>query len=162
MQTNKGDVYGLVGALMRVFHLIRRGQGRGLQEMKLDPTAMRILEFLAINGPSQPKTITQEMDLLPSSITRHLQALESAGYVTIINDPVDKRARLASITEHGWKECQRLTEIGVAMFSALIADWSPEEVQIFTTLLSRMADRLSGSRLSQRELHAFLDHAQEQ
>lgn len=161
MQTNKETVQGLVGALMRVVHLLGRNQGRGLREMKLDPTAIRILEFLAVNGPAQPKIITQEMNLLPSSITRHLQGLESVGYVTITNDPIDRRARLASITERGQEECQRLNQIGITMFSAVIADWSPEEVQVFTTLLERLADRISGPRLSQQELHAFLDQAQE-
>ncbi|WP_220191849.1 MarR family winged helix-turn-helix transcriptional regulator [Ktedonospora formicarum] len=146
---------------MRVVHLLGRNQGRGLREMKLDPTAIRILEFLATNGPTQLKTLTQEMSLLPSSITRHLQGLESAGYATVINDPVDRRARLASITERGQEECQRLNQIGITMFSAVIADWNPEEVQVFTTLLKRLADHISGPRLSQQELHAYLDHTQE-
>lgn len=162
MEANNNAVQNLASSLFRVMHLFRRGQGRGFREMNLDPSAVRILEFLAIVGAANPKIISQELDLLPSSITRHLQDLEGKGYVIVTSDPSDRRARRASLTEQGQAELQRLTRIGISMFSELLSDWQPEEIQQFTAFLDRLANRMSGPRLSAQELQRYLNQSQEQ
>lgn len=161
MQTNKNDIQRLVGALMYVVRLLQRGQKRGLSKMGLDPSAIQVLEYLAVSGPARPQSMAQDLDMLASSITRHVQNLEHAGYVTLASDPVDRRSRLVSLTEQGQAEIARLTQMGLAMFTALVSDWQPEEIQLFATLLERMASRMAGPHLSQQELQAFSEQAQE-
>ncbi|QBD75866.1 MarR family transcriptional regulator [Ktedonosporobacter rubrisoli] len=161
MQTNKDDIQELVGTLMQVVHLIQRNQGRGLRELGLDPTTVRVLEFLAVNGSVHPQKIAHELSLLPSSVTRCVQSLEEAGYVAVTGDPNDRRARLVSMTERGQEEIQRLTHIGIAMFAALVADWQPEEVKTLSSLLARLGGRMSAPRLSRHQLHRMFEDAQE-
>ena len=150
-----------MGALMDVIRVLQRGQKRGLSARGLDPSAIRVLEYLAANGPVHPQSMARDLDMLASSITRHVQNLEHTGHVTLASDPVDRRARLVSLTEQGQAEIARLTQMGLAMFTALVSDWLPEEIQLFATLLERMASRLAGPHLSQQELQAFYEQTQE-
>jgi DNA-binding MarR family transcriptional regulator len=146
METNKSTVQDLAQAIMLVVQAIGRTQKRGLKRLGYDLTAVAILDMIVRREPIHPITIAAELDLLPSSVTRHLQALARAGHVAVVADPADGRSSLIETTELGRQELRRLQAISLEAFAELIRDWQEQDIQTLTTLLTRFAAGLPSRR----------------
>ncbi len=78
--------------------------------------------------------------MAPSSVTRHVQALEDAGQVTVEADPADARTCLIEVTEAGTKELEHLEAAGLTVFAEVVAEWSEDDLRTLTSLLTRLTD----------------------
>jgi len=78
--------------------------------------------------------------MAPSSVTRHVQALEDAGHVTVEVDPFDARTCLVEATDDGVEELRRLEQLGLAAFEEVVADWDAGDLVTLTRLLRRLTD----------------------
>lgn len=67
-----------------------------------------------------------------------MQALGDAGYLVVKTDPADRRASVIEATEAGREQARQFTEAGIAVFQAVIAEWSADDVVTLTGLLNRM------------------------
>lgn len=85
------------------------------------------------------------------SVTRRIQALQGDGKVTIQPDPDDGRSYRVSLSERGKVELDELTDKGSKLFATWVADWSPEELRMFSGLARRLT---AGSRPRHREERA--------
>jgi DNA-binding MarR family transcriptional regulator len=150
METNTSAIQALAKAVMLVVQAIGRTQKRGLKRLGYDLTAVSILDMIVQREPIHPTTIAAELDLLPSSVTRQVQALARAGYVAVVADPADRRSSLIETTELGRQELRRLQAISLDAFAELIRDWEEQDIQTLTTLLMRFAARLPGRRPMER------------
>jgi DNA-binding MarR family transcriptional regulator len=105
-----------------------------------DAPRVGVLQVVAAHGPVRPGAIGEQLDMAPSSVTRHVQALEDAGHVAVRADPSDARTCLIEVTEAGTTELGALETAGLAVFADVVADWSVEDLRTLTRLLQRLTD----------------------
>lgn len=135
MEANKAQVADLARTVGRFGEALRRGQERAF-----DPVRVGVLAFVVERERARPGEIAEELDVLPSSVTRHVQALVEAGYLVVETDPADRRASIVEATDAGRDQARQFAEAGIAVFQAVIADWSAEDVVTLTGLLDRMIE----------------------
>ncbi len=90
------------------------------------------------------------MDLAPSAVTRHLQALHEAAQVDMVIDSDDRRTALVSVTAAGREELQLIEETGARAVADVVASWSKDDLVTLARLLRRLhtdwSDRGQGAR----------------
>lgn len=119
-----------------VFELVTEA-GRGMRR-SFDLPRVQVLGVIATEGPVRPAQIGARLNMPPSTVTRHVQALEDAGHVAIQADPQDQRTCLIEITDAGRAESDALTKTGNAVVSQVIAEWSTDDLRTLTDLLRRL------------------------
>jgi DNA-binding MarR family transcriptional regulator len=112
----------------------QRGMARAF-----DAPRVGVLRVVA-DGPLRPSEIGERLDMAPSSVTRHMQALEDAGHVAVEVDPADARTCLIQATDDGIEELDRLEQLGLAAFEQVVAEWDAEDLATLTRLLRRLTD----------------------
>jgi DNA-binding MarR family transcriptional regulator len=133
MQASTEQVAALSAAALRFGDALRRGQARAF-----DPVRVGVLRVAAERGPVRPGDVAEELDVLPSSVTRHVQVLVEAGHLEVTADPSDRRASLIEATEGGRAELRQFLDVGHEVFGAVVDDWTPADVVTLTTLLDRL------------------------
>lgn len=121
-----------------VFTLVTEAQQA--MSRAFDVPRVGVLRAVALGGPLRPSAITEQLDMAPSTVTRHVQTLEDAGHVTVRPDPGDARTCLIEMTEAGRTELGHLDEIGQAVFGEVVADWSVRDMQTLARLVRRLTD----------------------
>jgi DNA-binding MarR family transcriptional regulator len=130
----------------RTIRLVARATTRLVTEAQqgmaksFDTPRVGVLQVVAGQGPVRPGAIGERLDMAPSSVTRHVQALEDAGHVLVEADPSDARTCLISVTEAGQAELDHLEQIGLAVFADVVADWSAEDLTTLARLMGRLTD----------------------
>lgn len=118
--------------------------GRGLER-----PAYVLLSRIAVDGPFRLSALAVDVSLDLSTVSRQVAALEGAGLARRAPDPTDRRASLVEITELGREVFAENRDRWLAIWRELLADWSPEERQIFAALFTRLnqslAERLPGT-----------------
>src|SRR5262245_43048456 len=112
----------------------QRGMARAF-----DAPRVGVLRVVA-DGPSRPSEIGEALDMAPSSVTRHVQALEDAGHVRVEADPFDARTCLVQATDDGVEELRKLEQLGLAAFEQVVAEWDLEDVATLTRLVRRLTE----------------------
>lgn len=138
------DVQNMVTALYTVKSGLDHAQRHSPKAGQLS-----VLQVIASKPGISPKAIAEELNLHPSSITRQVQVLEDAGYVTVVVNPEDRRSCHITLTDAGRDEVQRLTRIGLERFALFVADWEAEEVQTLARLLWKF--RVSATEVGNQE-----------
>jgi len=134
MQVNRDDVGALALAVMRLTDMMS-----SFRTQAIDRTALGVLRVAAARRGARPTEIAEELDIHPSSVTRHAQVLERAGRLSIKPDPSDGRASLLEATPAGIAELWQLYEWGVDAFCRVTGDWATEEVRALTAGINRLA-----------------------
>lgn len=91
-------------------------------------------------GISQEE-LARRMNLNKSSVARQLAALESAGYVRREADPADRRSLLVYPTEKALAVQERIGQTMRSWRQYLTQDFTPEEQEALSRLLTRVAER---------------------
>lgn len=76
-----------------------------------------------------------------SNVARQLAQLEAAGFVTRAYSASDKRIQLVYPTEKAQALCPQISEIHHHWREYLTEGFSEEEIELFSSLLDRIADR---------------------
>lgn len=97
-----------------------------------------VLTFVAEHDVTRPGDIADSLELTPSSVTRHLQALTDAGQVDMQVDQNDRRTALVTITETGREELRLIEGAADAVFSGVVSTWSPTDIAKLTELADRL------------------------
>jgi DNA-binding MarR family transcriptional regulator len=136
-------------ACLRFVDAARQGM-----DQVFDATRVGVLRLAAERGPIRPSDIALELDVGPSTVTRQVQALHAAEQVSVAADPKDGRAFLVEATAAGRKQLKEFDEIGLQVFSAVVEQWSDEELRQLTTLLDKMIQTWASRGEDQRrEVH---------
>jgi DNA-binding MarR family transcriptional regulator len=122
-----------------------------------DVPRVGVLRTVALSGPLRPSAVSEQLDMAPSSVTRHIQALEDAGDLTVRVDPTDARTCLIEVTKAGRTELARLEELGQAVFEEVVADWSVRDLQMLARLMRRLTTDWAQRGPSARRRHAHSD-----
>ena len=150
METNRDDIGKLISGLATAAEHVKQG----IQANPLNPVDVRLLALAEERGRVRPSEVAKQLDISPPSVTRHVQALESAGQLTIVADSKDGRSYLIEITEDGRDFLRRFRNDLIDMFRNLLKDWPPEEVATLATLLARlngaMAEAVAARNKNQR------------
>lgn len=110
-------------ALSRISRLHRIAAGKLLHRTGLYPGQEFLMMHLWNEGAVRQAELIKAMDLDPSTVTKMLQRLDQAGYVTRTSDPLDRRAvlvestrescALASQVKDAWSELEDHTLAGL-------------------------------------------------
>jgi DNA-binding MarR family transcriptional regulator len=79
-----------------------------------------------------------------SHVTRQVQQLQKAGYVTRVPDPDDRRAQRIQLTPFGKEAYDRIREASWRGMQMALAEWSPQDLRQLASLFHRMVDDFLG------------------
>lgn len=133
VKPTSADLRALTGPLLAVSAGLQRTlRGSG------DSKALAILGSAAQRSNLRPTDVANALGVHQSSITRQVRSLEAAGYVTLVEDPADRRSCFICITDSGRKEAERLDQIGLERFAAFVDGWDAEEVRELGRMLGKL------------------------
>jgi DNA-binding MarR family transcriptional regulator len=132
----------LVVALMTVAKRLRTR----LPEGRLDPASAFVLYHVHAKEPLRVSELARCIGLDSSTVSRHVAHLEGGGYLSRSGDPDDRRASRLHLTDRGRAVLDEAMRARARAVAAAIEDWSPEDRELLTTLMIRLAasvDRLT-------------------
>lgn len=138
------EVIEIERALTRVAYLMGRTRQHdrlmALAGVPLDRAAVALLRQIGDSEPMRPGELANRLAVEASHVTRQVQQLEKAGYVTRVPDPDDRRAQRIQITPAGQEAVDRIREMSARGMQMALSDWSPQELQQLAALFHRMVD----------------------
>jgi DNA-binding MarR family transcriptional regulator len=145
------DVTEIEQDLTRISYLTGRVRNHerlmALAGVPLDRAAVALLRQVGDSEPLRPSELAARLGVEGSHITRQVQRLEKAGYVTRVPDPDDHRAQRVQLTAAGQEAVDRIREASYRGMQMALADWSPRDLHRLATLFRRMV----GDLLAQAE-----------
>lgn len=121
------DLLGVIefqsATLIRNFEQFRR---KAAAFAELDRSWYLLLRILDRSGPADVGSLARELGLDPSTVTRQLSAIESAGLITRIPAPDDRRRIIATPTEQGLCRVRDAAVHRRELTEALLADWDED------------------------------------
>lgn len=132
------DLAELNAALLVVSESFRRGFAR-----VVDPSRYFVLHDIVNHDGVRPIEIADRLDILPSSVTRHVGALVDAGFVEALGNPHDRRSSILRSTEAGVTALGGFDAAGVTASGQVLNGWEPAEIASLTALLLKLRDSWS-------------------
>lgn len=105
-----------------------------------------LLMWLDHEGPVRARDVAAAFDLDQSTVSRHISALESDGFVRRTSCDDDRRAQLLEITDAGRASLAVGLKARAAAFESVVADWPEHDVTELARLLSRLAAGLESAQ----------------
>lgn len=134
-----------MASLFRLFHVINRcGVSYRAERLKgtdLGPNHHRYLFSICRHPGISQEEIARRAYTNKSNVTRHLAYLESCGYVERRQSAEDKRVLLVYPTERAIGIMPFLREISHDWEETLYADFTPEERELFQSMLKRLSEK---------------------
>jgi DNA-binding MarR family transcriptional regulator len=127
----------LLVALMRLVRLVKRGN-----DAPIEPALHYVLHTVACSGPTRLSDLAGQVQLDVSTVSRHVRALETSGYLERASDPDDRRAALVSVTETGNRVLEEAAARRRARLDAVLAQWPADDVHTLERLLDQLAKDL--------------------
>jgi DNA-binding MarR family transcriptional regulator len=131
----------LTDALSDFFRAARRARGRAASEPSPDGLSLaqyHLLEPLS-SGPRTNRELAESAGISAPTATRAVDGLLHRGLVTRIEDPLDRRAVVISLTEEGRAALTRKQREYAARRRRIAAALEPHEQKVATDLLRRLA-----------------------
>ncbi|WP_105968923.1 MarR family winged helix-turn-helix transcriptional regulator [Streptomyces geranii] len=123
-------------------HAREHGRLRELAGIPLERSAVVLLRQIADSEPLRPGELANLLAVEASHITRQVQRLQDAGYVTRVPDPVDRRAQRIRLTAAGEEAVGRIRAVKCRSMRMALEDWSPQELRRLAAFVDRMVDDL--------------------
>jgi DNA-binding MarR family transcriptional regulator len=114
-----------------------------------DPAAVTLLQTLELHGPLRSSAIAEVLRLDASTVSRQVNALETASLVARSQDRDDRRAALVSLTPKGRQWLGECLARRCALIRAATRNWPADDRRSLARLLERFADDLSRVPASQ-------------
>ncbi|MFJ4468144.1 MarR family winged helix-turn-helix transcriptional regulator [Streptomyces sp. NPDC089424] len=131
-------------ALNRITYLNTRARQHdrlmALAGVPLDRAAVALLRQVADSEPLRPGELANRLGVEASHVTRTVQQLQRAGFVSRVPDPDDRRAQRIELTDTGREAIERIRDVGARGMQLALSAWSPEELRRLATLFHRMVD----------------------
>jgi len=131
----------LTDALYDFFKAARRARGRAARDPSPDGLSLaqfHLLEPLS-TGPRTNRELAEQAGISAPTATRMVNGLLQRGLVTRIDDPIDRRAVVISLTDSGRAALTRKQREYAARRRRLAAAVEPHEQRVATDLLRRLA-----------------------
>src|SRR5262245_15688444 len=135
IQANNNQFHELANALLGASHLLLRSRLHGDPE----PAAFAVLSLVGRSASARPSDLVAGMRLDWSTISRHVQALESAGYLAKMKDARDGRSCRLQVTPAGRTAIKDAGTRRAEFFRQATARWSRKDLGTLVALLTRLA-----------------------
>lgn len=103
----------------------------------LERSAYILLRQLSVEGPAGVKSLSEQLELDISTISRQAAALEQKEYIDKTPNPKDGRSYFYKITDLGIKELDDNKKRRYNRLSEILTDWSEEDKQTFGHFLQK-------------------------
>ncbi len=103
----------------------------------LDRASFQVLVHLALEGPQRAGELAGAVCSDPSTVSRRVAALVTAGLVERRPDPDDGRAQLLAATVEGTAALELGRQHRATIIATTMADWPPENRRCLAELLDR-------------------------
>ncbi|MEI7055788.1 MarR family transcriptional regulator [Nocardioides sp. CCNWLW239] len=132
-----------VGVLMRRAKRAMRIRGRMLHP-DLPPGGYMVLTWVAEHGPLRASALVDGLGIDKGAVSRMVQAIVDLGLLERHPDPEDGRASLVSLTAEAREGLDRVARERRVRFSDRLSDWSPDDIDRLSAMLSRYNEALEG------------------
>ncbi|WP_343237308.1 MarR family winged helix-turn-helix transcriptional regulator [Xanthomonas sp.] len=138
------EIQMLHGALVDLVGVINRPQGDAamVEEagISLDSALFPLLVGIARVGPIGVVELAERFGRDYTTVSRQVAKLQKLKLVTRRAAQADARVNEASVTDKGRKMVDAIDAARRRIVTAMLADWSEQDVQRLTLLLRRLAD----------------------
>jgi DNA-binding MarR family transcriptional regulator len=135
--------------LLALLAIGRRMRARTAHGSELDPSTAFVLHHVAEGAPLRVSDLARCIRLDSSTVSRHVRHLEELGYLARSGDPDDRRATRLRLTDKGLARLDEAMRAKAALVDRATADWSQEDRDRLTALLSRLLQSID--RLTETE-----------
>ncbi len=98
-----------------------------------------VMRRVISEGPIRVTDLARDLGLDPSTISRHLRAVETRGWVERHADADDRRATLVAATGEGNRVVTRLEAERRSLLAEVLADWDARDRDSLFDLVERFA-----------------------
>lgn len=110
--------------------------------LRVDAAGAVILARLQPGTATRLVDLADRLGLAPSTVSRQLPPLETAGLVARRTDPDDGRVSLLHLTDAGRNAADRITTYQATRIATLLRDWPEQDIAGFADLLDRFVTGL--------------------
>jgi DNA-binding MarR family transcriptional regulator len=136
----------LLARMRDVLKAIRLFKNRQPPQQMLVPSGtfgvMAVIDTTPETRGCHVKDLAAQCALDPSTVSRAVGSLVRAGLVHRTADPVDGRASVLALTEHGRRTLTDVTGWYDDLLADALRDWSAEDLSAFAAMLQRFSDDL--------------------
>ena len=111
-------------------------------EDQVDPSTFPLAKQLLFNDAMRVSDLAAKVELDASTVSRQIKQLEDKGIVERAPDPVDGRASLVRLSEHGRDTMQAAFRRRFDRIKRALEPWSEQDRAQLQTLLTRLANDL--------------------
>ena len=130
------EEFGELGRSMgTLLHLIMRAR-----QDNAEAGMTSVLSVLAKCGPIRASEVAHLLFLDLSTVSRHVQNLERAGYLEKVADPKDRRAMTLHLTVEGKDYVEEIWRRRTALMREGLSHWDPADLRTFKDLLARYGE----------------------
>lgn len=113
---------------------------------RVDTAGSVIMSRLTPRPETRLRDLADSLGLDPSTVSRQLPPLETAGLVERHPDPDDGRAALLRLTSAGLEASERIASHREERLRTLLADWTGNDLEELARLLERLAATMDTGR----------------
>ncbi|MFJ6721245.1 MULTISPECIES: MarR family winged helix-turn-helix transcriptional regulator [unclassified Streptomyces] len=117
--------------------------GVGQARNSMDRAAYLLLNRLDLEGPMGVKALAGGMGIDSSTVTRQVAPLVDSGLVKRTSHPEDGRAVVLALSPRGLARLEEVRSSRRELMARVTRDWTEEEREAFTSLLTRFNVSLS-------------------
>ncbi|ARN76178.1 MarR family winged helix-turn-helix transcriptional regulator [Oceanicoccus sagamiensis] len=144
-ETNRAEL--LLGLIVETLQLSQRLQLQGDQLTKdLDLTSSRWGVLGIVSSAEKALTasdLARRMQLKPQTVQRFVSALEQKGFISLVDNPGHKRARLIQLTTKGERALVSLRERELDWAKTAAGRLKAADIERATELLAQVKDNIS-------------------
>lgn len=130
-----------LGVFLRRGKRVMSARGRMLHP-DLPPGGYMLLTWLAEHGPVRASALVDGLGIDKGAVSRMVQTIVDLGLLERHPDPEDGRASLVSVTTKAREGLDRVARERRVRFNDRLADWSPDEIDQLSGMLSRYNEAL--------------------
>ena len=110
-----------------------------------------VLTVLGRHGHMRMSRLAELLSVDVSVTSRHVTHLAERGWIERSPDPADKRSRILRLTPAGQTRLEELFRRTTQLLAERLSDWSDEEVDDLTRLMTRLRDSFGDPRTVPRQ-----------
>ncbi len=128
--------------LLRIGHRLYAGRNNDIKEFGLTPNQSETLMFCGKNQGAPITRLKTWLNVSHQATCSVVERMKAKDLLSVTDSPDDGRAKAIYLTEKGRELYDILAGQGDQVGHRLLADFTPEEKQILSTLLQKMEKNL--------------------
>jgi DNA-binding MarR family transcriptional regulator len=123
--------------------LLRKRFDQRTRGMGLTRAQWQVLAHLAMHEGINQAGLAEILEIEPITLSRHLEKLETGGWVARRPDPKDKRGRIPFLTEKAMTVLGKVRTVGRCLIEEVTSGMTPDQVEGMKLGLQHVRDALS-------------------